>query len=97
MYRTYFFIKSLWHNVQVYFVLLFLRQKQKIQYKKACKEADRKHLDDGKQYFVIKTDENLFMVIDNTYRKVYNRIASKKGVKQITIWDLYKDAYYKTA
>lgn len=61
------------------------------------REANKLHKLTGKQYFVVPASKTSLMVIDNSYVKWHNKIASKtKGMKKITHPQLLRDCYYKT-
>jgi hypothetical protein len=63
----------------------------------AKKKADKLHALTGKRYHVIPTGKYRLSVVDNNYIDLFNRIAKKKGRKQISIMDLIQMSYYTTS
>jgi len=64
--------------------------------KKMTKDADKKHELTGKQFFVVPASKTRLMVVDNSYVKAYNKMASKQKRPKITHPQLLEMCYYKT-
>jgi hypothetical protein len=65
-------------------------------YKLACREALRLHRLNGKQYFVVPTRSLKFIIINNSRKNNYNKVAKKMGLKKVTFLDLCNKAYFYT-